>query len=222
MVWVLGGPSDGAGPLVCRVRSQHWWLWSLRAPKADPDTLCPRDGRPVRSWGWWVEPGPRGFWTGAYWLMGRNATSTDMLEGKLQNGSCHHQCPYDGRSTPKWLLPASPSPGVRVTFWLPGRLSKINKHTSGSDPGSLQIQIMASVAFAREILHEPFKSKSVSYSPPAFLCEPCWLSKSGILSTCLPSAGYLRKACTTRPLGRTSAILSSPTIPFIVVPTWYT
>lgn len=115
-------------------------------------------------WGWWAEPGPVGFHAGASWLMGGQATSADNLEGKLQNAAYQHQCPFGRRNSPKWLLPASISlGGVMVAFCLSGRLKVIKQ--VGLTQALFKLLPLRPLHW--EILHEPFKSKSVSYSPPA-------------------------------------------------------
>ena len=110
--------------------------------------------QPAGGWGWvlCVVPYiPRGIGAGAacWW-----ADKPLALEGRLQNDACQWWCYYGRMSSPKWLLPASPSPGGSP------------RSASGSDPGSFQTT--ASVLGLRlcKNLHVLFKSRgSVSYSP---------------------------------------------------------
>ena len=111
-------------------------------------------------------------------------------------------------SSPKWLLPASMSPGKSQLS--PASLGCFPRSASGSNPGSFQITASALGLGVCEILHMPFKSRvSVSYNLIALHgCKPPLAFKAshsgGSSSQCrTPWAGVLTPCF----LGRTSAVL---------------
>ena len=70
-------------------------------------------------------------WTRVFRIVDRCFTiraTREVLEGGLRITVCQHPCPCGRTSSPKWLPPASVSPGeISVAFYLPGRLSNISK-----------------------------------------------------------------------------------------------
>ena len=55
-------------------------------------------------------------WCQPWW---REVPGSDRLEGRFQNGSCQHQGPLSRMSSPKLLLPASPSYRGSPSCFLP-------------------------------------------------------------------------------------------------------
>lgn len=78
----------------------HGGLLAHRFAEPGPGTAGWRAG--------WGNSGPR---TSADHLVGRLAPHTNSLEGGLQNGFCHPQCPHGATNSQNWLLSVSKCPG---------------------------------------------------------------------------------------------------------------